>query len=177
MEEGNGKNEATGWMEGWLAHPPPTRNGPPADTRQIPTILYQLSPPPSESQARQTSKSRRPRSRGRSSQEASGRGRLARQHKYSISPTYCYSNYPLSFLPRSPRSYTRPMDGWIVDGWSIRGEWAGAGASRVTSSAAAAVRFFIVSHKMPRIPEDCKYLEVFRSGKRGRRRSSFPHGT
>ena len=30
----------------------------------------------------------------------------------------------------------------------------------------AAVRFFIVSHKMPRIPEDCKYLEVFRSGKR-----------
>ena len=33
----------------------------------------------------------------------------------------------LSFLPRSPRSCARPMDGWIVDGWSIRGEWAGAG--------------------------------------------------
>ena len=31
----------------------------------------------------------------------------------------------LSFLPRSPRSCARPMDGWIVDGWSIRGEWAG----------------------------------------------------
>ena len=55
------------------------------------------------------------------------------------------------------------MDGWMDRRWMVDA-W-GMGASQVTSSAAA-VRFFIVSHKMPRIPEDCKYLEVFRSGKR-----------
>ena len=71
---------------------------------------------------------------------------------------------PPSFLPSlPPRVPIRPMDGWIFDGWSIRGEWS---SSAQVSSCAAAVRFFIVSHKMPRIPEDCKYLEVFRSGKR-----------
>ena len=125
MEEGNGKNEATGWMEGWLAPPPPTRNGPPADTRQIPTILYQLSPPPSESQTRQTSKSRRPRSvvpRSERVRQAGGRGNINIQFLLLI-----VIQIILSFLPRSPRSCARPMDGWIVDGWSIRGEWAGAG--------------------------------------------------
>ena len=62
---------------------------------------------------------------------------------------------PLSPLPRSTRSLDGWMDRWIVEGRQLR----------FLLSAAAAVRFFIVSHKMPRIPEDCKYLEVFRSGK------------
>ena len=63
-------------------------------------------------------------------------------------------------LPAPRPALERPMDGSSMDG-----RYAGNGAPQV-SSCAAAVRFFIVSHKMPRIPEDCKYLEVFRSGKR-----------
>ena len=134
--KGREGSKATGWTDGRRGRthsvvlppplrPPPTRNGPPADTRQIPTILYQLSFAVSESETRQTSTSRRPPARART--PAVGRGRpkkRARQHKYSISPTYCYSNYlclPLSsllpsFAP-SPRSYT--PDGWMDFRWMV----------------------------------------------------------
>jgi hypothetical protein len=80
--------------------------------------------------------------------------RRRREHKYSISPTYCYSNYLLRL---------RSKDGWM-DGGCWIAVWFAAARGLQFLPFAAAVRYFIVSHKMPRIPEDCKYLEVFLSG-------------
>ena len=131
-EGGREWEERSNWLEGGsdgrTFHPPPTRNGPPADTRQIPTILYQLSPPPSRRPDRQTSKSRRPRSVVRPKKRVSepgGRGNINIQFLLLI-----VIQIILSFLPRSPRSYARPMDGWIVDGWSIRGDGRAGGLGR-----------------------------------------------
>ena len=170
--------QLVGWREGRTEVPPPANQKWTARRHETNSHNFISTLAASESQARQTAVGRPKKRAG----EAGWRGNINIQFLLLI-----VIQIILSFLPRSPRSYARPMDGWMdrrwmVDTWGMGGRRrARAGGDGRLSSyfkrRRNAVRFFIVSHKMPRIPEDCKYLEVFRSGKRGRRRSSFPHGT
>ena len=118
-----GRRERSNWSP---ARPPPDRNGPPADTRQIPTILYQLSLPRRRRlrlrvpyRTRQTSNSRRPRSAA-AAVPRSERGNINIQFLLLI----VIQIIPPSSAPRVPTP-----DGWM-DGSSMDGRYVGNGARR-----------------------------------------------
>ena len=123
--------QLVGWTDGRMDVAPPANQKWTARRHETNSHNFISTLAASESQARQTTV-------GRPKKRAGEAGGRARQHKYSISPTYCYSNYPL--LPSPLPAFLRPPDGWM-DGSSMDGRYVGngraMGASQVTSSAAA----------------------------------------
>ena len=120
--EGNGTEQLVGEGRAHMAPLPSPPRQPEMDrppTRDKFPQFYINSPSPPPNPGPDGPLTRASRSRSRSSQEVSEpASEPTRQHKYSISPTYCYSNYPslLCFPLPAPRWNARWMDRrWMVD--------------------------------------------------------------